>query len=152
MTKILRYGLFLIALLVFLGCQKSDKPKIKDKVLFESYPAYGDGIDRYLEIEICYPNTPEIRTIKTEKYEPWILEENGTYKVVILENTDPPKSSNPMFLFSPEYKEWQEKVKNKEIYDKVLFSAKVPIIEKDRYNGRTNDRGKMIYYRDFDLK
>ncbi|MBN2836873.1 MAG: hypothetical protein JXR48_18100 [Candidatus Delongbacteria bacterium] len=166
MTKILRHNLLLIiALGWFWGCQNSDKPKIKDVAYFESYPMLSKfggkditgtpvlGITNYLEIEVCYPGAPEIRTIEN-RFTPWVLEENGTYKVVILTDSENPveKRKGLISVGTPEYDKWEEKINNFEVYDKVLFSANVPIVVKDKYCSKKDENGKLVYYREYDLK
>ncbi|MCE4565206.1 hypothetical protein INQ51_12885 [Maribellus sp. CM-23] len=157
----MKYLIYVLGFIFFLGCQNSDKPRIKDVAYFESYPLVskfggetimGDpvfGITNYLEIEVCYPGASETRTIEN-RYTPWVLEENGTYKVVILTDSENPvvKKKGPLAIASPDSNEWIKKLSNYEIYDKVLFSAKVPILVKDKYYSKKDENDKLVYYRE----
>ena len=161
----MKYLIVVLAFISLFGCQNSDKPRIKDVAYFESYPLVSKfggkdiqgnpvkGITSYLEIEVCYPGAPEIRTISNIYY-PWVIEENGTYKVVILTDSENPvvKRKGRIAIFTPESDEWVKKLHNFEIYDKVLFSAKVPIVVKDKYYSKKDENGRLVYYREFDLK
>jgi hypothetical protein len=146
----------ILILLTCLNCKDSSQPKVMECITVDKRPFgtnYLDGEYYYscLFIEVCYPKEPETKIIQSEPGKIWIVEEKGTYKVVTYDDSkNPHRGSGNRMTFQQYIKSDDYRKENP--YNVVLFSADVPILEKDRFSGIKKKNGEMLYYRDYKFR